>query len=274
MTGSANESYPLNFYLRPWPVFNLTSQKTDKSRVKGVKTTFTTNFSVKAKDQFPAIPHVLRKAWRFFVFIILGHPQWLSSLWNDLINFFGLNNLVIFHLLKIHNESKIHRLPIRPTQSSGNLSSRIMSNYQEPLIDMKDCKDLALQLFEHDDIDVIMGGGRDFFVDRLDGRNLIQAIIWFALFERRNLCYFRFLIIIYGISFFRLKLILKFEIQISRNVENLFFHYHNYYENYHTVDSVNGQFLNHYLFRNGKMMATWLWWKLNQNYEKRWTIWL
>ncbi|CAG5110253.1 Oidioi.mRNA.OKI2018_I69.chr2.g4670.t2.cds [Oikopleura dioica] len=40
--------------------------------------------------------------------------------------------------------------------------------------DMEDCKDLALQLFEHDDIDVIMGGGREFFVDRLDGRNLIQ----------------------------------------------------------------------------------------------------
>ena len=42
---------------------------------------------------------------------------------------------------------------------------------------MKDCKDLALQLFEHDDIDVIMGGGREFFVDRLDKRDLIQVII-------------------------------------------------------------------------------------------------
>jgi alkaline phosphatase len=40
--------------------------------------------------------------------------------------------------------------------------------------DLKNCKDLALQLFEHDDIDVIMGGGREWFVDRNDKRNLIE----------------------------------------------------------------------------------------------------
>ena len=40
---------------------------------------------------------------------------------------------------------------------------------------MRKCKDLALQLFEHDDIDVIMGGGREWFVDRLDKRDLIQV---------------------------------------------------------------------------------------------------
>ena len=44
--------------------------------------------------------------------------------------------------------------------------------------DLKNCKDLALQLFEHDDIDVIMGGGREWFVDRNDKRNLIQVIIY------------------------------------------------------------------------------------------------
>jgi len=43
--------------------------------------------------------------------------------------------------------------------------------------DLKNCKDLALQLFEHDDIDVIMGGGKEWFVDRLDQRDLIQVIV-------------------------------------------------------------------------------------------------
>ena len=43
--------------------------------------------------------------------------------------------------------------------------------------DLKNCKDLALRLFEHDDIDVIMGGGKEWFVDRLDQRDLIQVIV-------------------------------------------------------------------------------------------------